>query len=73
MNIADDGCHIVSKFLKKHANFHHIDLKSNKITSSGLNKLCGAFRYMKDLKILSLNSNYLGQDSFGLEPLYTLF
>ncbi len=28
---------------------------------------------MENLEVLSLNSNYLGQDPFGLEGLYTLF
>jgi len=73
MNIEDEGCPIVANFLSEHPHFTSIDLKSNKITSSGLNKLCGSFRHMENLEILSLNSNYLGQDPFGLEGLYTLF
>jgi Ran GTPase-activating protein (RanGAP) involved in mRNA processing and transport len=72
MNISDKGCKAVANFLSENSHFVVIDLKSNKISSSGLNKLCSSFRQMKNLKILSLNSNYLGQDTLGLESLYTL-
>ena len=72
MLITDEGCATVTKFLKKNPHFEEVDLKSNKITPTGFLKLCNAFKHMKKLKVLSLNSNYLGEDPRAMEGLYTL-
>ena len=72
MNLTDKGCPLISIFLKNYPGYFEVDFKSNKLTSNGFLKLCEAFRNKKDLQILSLNNNYLGQDTRGLEGLYTL-
>ena len=58
--ITEEGCPLVAKFLLKNPDFVEVDLKSNKITPNGLMKLCSSLKHMKKLKVLSLNSNFLG-------------
>jgi Leucine-rich repeat (LRR) protein len=70
--ITDEGCPLVANFLKTNSGFREVDLKSNKITPNGFLKLCEAFRVMKNLRTLSLNNNYLGQDNRALEGLYSV-
>lgn len=72
MYIENEGCQLVSTFLKSYPHYAEVDLKSNKITSNGLLKLCEAFQNMNNLKVLSLNNNYLGTDNRGMEGLYSL-
>ena len=73
VGIADDGCAILAELLEKQPEISSMDLRGNRITSHGLQKLIPSLKKIQNLENLALNWNDLeNSNSLGMDNLAAL-
>jgi hypothetical protein len=67
--IGDDGCRLLSDFLRENVHFTTIEMKGNNISAVGFAKICEGLKNNLRLNTIVAEWNQIGSSSKGMEAL----